>query len=58
MILFTILAIILIGVALVAIACLSIGGTIFTLIFSDLIVCIAVIVFIMWLLRRKKKRRR
>lgn len=57
MILFTLLAIILVGVALVAIACLGIGGTIFTVIFSDLIVCIAVIVLIMWLIRKKKRRR-
>lgn len=57
MILFTILAIILVGVAVVAFTCISIGGTIFTIIFSDLIVCIAVIVFIMWLLRKRKRRR-
>lgn len=58
MILFTLLAIVLIGVAVVAIACISIGGTLFTIIFSDLIVCIAVIVFIMWLLKKRKRKRR
>lgn len=46
MILFTILVIILVVMAILAVAILSIGGGIFMVIFADVIVCILLIVFI------------
>lgn len=47
MLLFTILALIIVtGIVIVT------GGSIFMLVFGDLIVCVAIIV---WLIRRKKK---
>ena len=47
MLLFAILALIIVtGIVIVT------GGSIFMLVFSDLIVCVAIIV---WLIRRKKK---
>lgn len=49
MILFTILALIVIFLAVVAIAVLSIGGTIGIILFGDIIVCIAVVV---WLIKK------
>ena len=57
MILLTVLIIIAIILAIVAITFLSIGGALFTIIFGDLIVCIAIIVLIIRCLRRRKKRR-
>lgn len=56
MITLTVLTLILIILVVVAVLCLSIGGAIFTIIFSDLIVCVAIIAFIMWLIVKKKKR--
>lgn len=56
MILFTILFIMIAILAVVAIAVLSIGGSAFLVIFGDLVVCIAILVFIMKrLIGRKKK---
>lgn len=46
MILFTILVIILVVMAILAVAILSIGGSVFIVIFADVIVCILLIVFI------------
>lgn len=43
MILFTILALILIALTIIAVAVLSIGGTIGMVIFGDLIVCIFIV---------------
>lgn len=57
MILFTILTVIL-GILLVAaIAAIAIGGGAFIVIFSDLIVCIAIIVLFMKLIFGRKKRK-
>lgn len=56
MILLTILAIILAILIVVAIAVLSLGGALATVIFGDLIVCIAIIALIMrFIVKRKKK---
>lgn len=53
MILFTILAIILVLLGVVAIAVLAVGGTIGVIIFGDVIVCIVIIVLLMkWLLKK------
>lgn len=46
MILFTVLVIILVVMAILAVAILSIGGGVFMVIFADVIVCILLIVFI------------
>ena len=46
MILFTILVIILVVMAILAVAILSIGGGVFIAVFADVIVCILLIVFI------------
>lgn len=56
MILFTILLIMILILAVVAITVISIGGSAFLVIFGDLVVCIAILVFIMKrLIGRKKK---
>ena len=56
MILFTILLIMILILAVVAIAVISIGGSAFLVIFGDLVVCIAILVFIMKrLIGRKRK---
>ena len=56
MILFTILLIMILILAGVAIAVISIGGSAFLVIFGDLVVCIAILVFIMKrLIGRKRK---
>ena len=56
MILFTILLIMILILVVVAIAVISIGGSAFLVIFGDLVVCIAILVFIMKrLIGRKKK---
>ena len=56
MILFTILLIMILILAVVAITVISVGGSAFLVIFGDLIVCIAILVFIMkHLIGRKKK---
>ena len=54
MILFGILAIILVLLAVVSIFVLTVGGTFGIIVFSDLIVCIAIIAFIMRLVFKKK----
>lgn len=55
MILFTILAIIAIIIAVIALALLVAGGTAFIVIFGDLIVCVFLIILLMkWLFGRKK----
>ena len=46
MILFTVLVIILVVMAILAVAILSIGGGVFMVIFADVIVCILLIAFI------------
>ena len=56
MILFSILLITAILLILFAVLCLSIGGTIFTIIFADVIVCVALIVLLMYKLFHKKHR--
>ena len=57
MILFTILTIIL-GILLVAaIGTIAVGGGAFIMIFSDLIVCIAIIILIMKLIFGRKKKK-
>ena len=55
MILFTILAIGLVFLTILAFVTLGVGGAIFIVMFADVIVCIA---FIVWLIKylRKKKR--
>lgn len=55
MILLTILAIILFLVGMLAIGALALGGTIGFILFGDLIACVVVIVWLMKLIRRKKK---
>ena len=57
MILFTILFIMIAILAVVAIAVLSIGGSAFLVIFGDLVVCIAILVFIMKRLIGRKRRK-
>lgn len=54
MILLTILAIIIALLVILAIAILSIGGTVGFVIFGDLVVCIALII---WIMRKIWKRR-
>lgn len=58
MILFTILLIMILILAVVAITVISVGGSAFLVIFGDLIVCIAIIVFIMKHLIERKKRKK
>lgn len=55
MILLTILAIILILVSVLAIVALALGGTVGIILFGDLIACVAVIVWLMKLVRRRRK---
>lgn len=54
MILFTILAIMLVIVLVVIASIISIGGSIFLLIFGDIIICIGLIVFIVKCLTKPK----
>lgn len=54
MILFTILLLIALMLSVIAIAFLSIGGTIGFLLFGDIIVCI---VFIVWLMKKRIKKK-
>ena len=56
MILFTILLLITIILTVVAIALITIGGSAFIIIFGDLIVCIAILVFIMKAITKKKRK--
>ena len=58
MILFTILLIMILILSVVAITVISVGGSAFLVIFGDLIVCIAIIVFIMKHLIERKKRKK
>lgn len=55
MILFSILAIITLILLVAAILIVSIGGTAFIIIFADVLVCIAILVWIMWRLIKKKR---
>ena len=55
MILFTILMVIAILVAVVALCILGAGGALATIIFSDLIVCIVLIGLLIYLLRKRRK---
>lgn len=55
MILFTILTIMMLIVAAVAILAIGIGGGVFVVVFGDLIVCVALIALI---IRHKVRRRR
>ena len=56
MILFSILAIILAILVVIAIAVLAVGGAAGIVIFGDLIVCIALIVFLMRIMIKRKKK--
>ena len=55
MILFSILAIITLILLVSAILIVSIGGAAFIIIFADVLVCIAILVWIMWRLIKKKR---
>ena len=55
MILFTILALILIILAIITIVAVSIGGSIVIVLFGDVFVCAAIIIWIMKKLISKKK---
>lgn len=55
MILFIVLAIIALIIGAIAVVTLVVGGTAFVVIFGDLIVCVAIIAFIIrWLIKKKK----
>ena len=56
MILFTILLIIAITVAVVAICIIGAGGALTTILFSDLIVCVLLIGVLMYLIRKAKRK--
>lgn len=56
MILFTILLLITIILTVVAITLITVGGSAFIIIFGDLIVCIAILVFIMKAITKKKRK--
>ena len=57
MILLAILAIIAILTVGIIVAFVSIGGTVFLFVFGDLIVCVALIVFLIrFIIRRKRKK--
>lgn len=55
MILFSILAVITLILLVAAILIVSIGGAAFIIIFADVLVCIAILVWIMWRLIKKKR---
>ena len=55
MVLFIVLAIIVLLLALVTIAVVSVGGTAFIILFGDVIVCIWIIIKIMKAITKKKK---
>ena len=55
MVLFAILLITLICLAVVAVLCVSAGGAVFMVIFSDVIVCAAIIAFIMYLIVKHRR---
>ncbi len=56
MILFLVLLLILIALIVAAVLCLSAGGTVFIMLFGDVIVCGAIIVWILKKSIRKKKK--
>ena len=56
MILFVILLITALVLAVITVAALSIGGAAFIITFGDVIVCIAILIWIMKRLFRKKKK--
>lgn len=56
MILFTILLLITLVLTVVAITLITVGGSAFIIIFGDLIVCIAILVFIMKTITKKKRK--
>lgn len=53
MVLFTILLLILILLTIITVFCISVGGTIFVILFSDVIVCIVIIGWILKCLMKK-----
>lgn len=53
MVLFLILLLMLIALIVVSVFCLSVGGTFFIVLFSDVIVCAAIIVWIMKKMTKK-----
>ena len=55
MILFTILILMIIMLTLIAIIAFSMGGTMFILVFGDVIVCIALLIWIIKRLHNRKK---
>lgn len=55
MVLFLILLLMLIALIVVSVFCLSVGGTFFIVLFSDVIVCAAIIVWIMKKMTKKSK---
>lgn len=55
MILFTVLLVMLLLLAAFAVILLSVGGTAFVIVFGDVIVCIALIVWLIRFLVKKKK---
>lgn len=55
MILFTMLAITLVLLVIFVIAAVAAGGAMFIVVFADVIVCIAIMVFIMRLLIKRRK---
>ena len=57
MVLFTILLITLICLAVFAVLLLGAGGAVFIVIFSDVIVCAAIIAFIMYLIVKHRRGR-
>ena len=56
MVLFTILAMIIFALVVFAIGTLVIGGSAFIVVFSDVIVCAAILYFIVKNLRKNKKK--
>ena len=58
MILLTILLIMLVALIVVAVTLISAGGVIFTVMFADVIVCIAIIVFAIRFIYKRKRRKK
>lgn len=54
MILFSILLLMLIMLTVITVFAVSVGGTVFVIIFGDVIVCIFIIVWILKRIRKKK----
>ena len=55
MILFTLLALTLLAVIVFSIIIISATGAAFIIVFADVIVCVAIIIWIMKILRKRKK---